>query len=99
MMGAGMAAHGHELVPGQALEPLTLPVPELPPVAPSLLLTRLDAVSMLRVDISKDGLISITPVVGTGTESLRSCTGHGAVCAVRQQLRHLTLILARGQSG
>jgi hypothetical protein len=70
MMGAVMAAHGHELVPGQALEPLTLPVPELPPVDPRSLLTRLDAVSTLRVDISESGLISITPVVGTGTESL-----------------------------
>jgi hypothetical protein len=70
MMGAGIAAHGHELVPGQALEPLTLPVPELPPVDPSSLLTRLDAVSTLRVDVSEGGLISITPVVGSGTKSL-----------------------------
>jgi hypothetical protein len=67
---AGTAARGYELVPGQALEPLTLPVPELPPMDPSSLLKRLDAVSTLRVDISESGLISITRVVGTGTESL-----------------------------
>jgi hypothetical protein len=70
MMGAGIAAHGHELVPGQALEPLTLPVPELPPVDPNSLQTRLDAVSTLRVDISESGSISIAPVAGTGSESL-----------------------------
>jgi hypothetical protein len=70
MMGASVAVYGHELVPGQALEPLTLPVPELPPVDPSSLQTRLDAVSTLRVDISEGGLISVTPGVGSGTKSL-----------------------------
>ena len=39
IIGAGIAAHDHELVPGQALEPLTLPVPELLPVDPSSLLS------------------------------------------------------------
>jgi hypothetical protein len=70
MMGAGSDACSYELVPGQALEPLSLPVPELPPIDPRSFLTRLEAVSTVRVEVSEDGLINITPV----TESLCDAT-------------------------
>lgn len=73
-LGADNAARADKILPGPALEPLMLPVPELPPVDPSSLVTRLDAVSTLRVDISERGLISITPIIGPGTESLCAAT-------------------------
>jgi hypothetical protein len=70
MLGAGNEACSYDLVPGQALEPLLLPAPELPPIDPRSLLTRLEAVSTVRVDVSEDGLINITPI----TESLCDAT-------------------------
>ena len=70
VMGAGKHTRGYELVPGGALEPLSLPAPELPPVDPRSLRTRLEAVSTVRVEVSEDGSINITPV----TESLCDAT-------------------------
>ena len=74
ILGACTAARDEEILPGPALEPLALPVPELPPVDPSSLLTRHEAVSAVHVDISERGLISITPIAAPSRESLCDAT-------------------------
>jgi hypothetical protein len=74
ILGACTAAGDQEILPGPALEPLALPVPELPPVDPSSLPTRLEAVSTVRIDISERGSISVTPIAGSGPQSLCNAT-------------------------
>ena len=70
ILGACTAAGDQEILPGPALEPLALAVPAPEPVDPSSLLSRLEAVSTVRVDISERGLISVTPIAGPGPGSL-----------------------------